>query len=68
MRFYASIKNENYGLPVWLTAQLLGVASTVAVAQPLAQELPYAARAATCLNNSNNKIKMKITGIPTVAR
>ena len=30
------------GLPMWLTAQLLSVASTVAVAQPLAWEPPYA--------------------------
>lgn len=33
------------GLPVWLAAYLLGVASTVAVAQPLAGEHPYAAGA-----------------------
>ena len=31
---------------MWLTIYLLGVASTVAVAQPLAWELPYAAGAA----------------------
>ena len=45
------IENTTLGLPVWLTAYLLGVASTVAVARPLAWELPYAAGAGTCYGN-----------------
>ena len=32
---------------MWLITQLFGLASTVSVARPLAQELPYAAGAAT---------------------
>ena len=36
------------GPPMWLTTELLRVASAVAVAQPLAWELSRAAGAATC--------------------
>ena len=42
------------GLPMWLTAQLLGIASAVAVAGPPARELPYATGVVTCFNNKNN--------------
>ena len=43
------VNNTFVGIPMWLTAYLLGVASTVAVARPLVQELPCASGAATCL-------------------
>ena len=41
---------------MWLTIYLLGVASTVAVAQPLAWELPYAAGAAKKEKKKGNKL------------
>ena len=40
---------------MWLTTYLLGIASTVAVAQPLARELPYAAGVAICLKNKTKQ-------------
>ena len=44
---------------MWLPTQLLGVASTVAVARPLAWELPYAAGAGTCLKKKKKEKKRK---------
>lgn len=41
---------------MWLAAYLLGVASTVAVAQPLAGEHPYAAGAVNGYTEINNKV------------
>ena len=42
-------KSVPLGPPMWLTAQLLGVTSTVAVAQPLAPELPKISSFRKCI-------------------